>query len=45
MQTISISELQRNLGMYLKKVRNGDEIIVEDEKRNYRSNSAFCGNG
>ncbi len=31
MQTISISELQQNLGLYLEKVKDGDEIIVEDD--------------
>ncbi len=31
MQTITVSELQRNLGLYLEKVKDGDEIIVEDE--------------
>lgn len=31
MQTISVSELQHNLGLYLEKVKEGDEIIVEDE--------------
>ena len=30
MQTISISELQQNLGLYLEKVKDGDEIIVEE---------------
>ncbi len=30
MQTISISELQQNLALYLKKVKDGDEIIVEE---------------
>ncbi len=30
MQTISVSELQQNLGLYLEKVKDGDEIIVED---------------
>ena len=33
MQTISVSELQHNLGLYLDKVRDGDEIIVEDENK------------
>ena len=31
MQTISINELQHNLSLYLDKVKDGDEIIVEDE--------------
>ena len=31
METISISELQHNLGLYLDKVKDGDEIIIEDE--------------
>ncbi len=31
MQTISVSELQQNLGLYLEKVKDGDEIIVEDD--------------
>jgi prevent-host-death family protein len=31
MQTISVSELQQNLNLYLEKVKDGDEIIVEDE--------------
>lgn len=30
MQTISVSELKHNLNVYLKKVKDGDEIIVED---------------
>jgi len=30
MQTISISELQHNLGLYLEKVKDGDEIIIEE---------------
>jgi len=30
MQTISISELQQNLSLYLEKVKGGDEIIIED---------------
>ncbi len=30
MQTINVSELQHNLNVYLKKVKDGDEIIVED---------------
>jgi prevent-host-death family protein len=30
MQTISVSDLQQNLGLYLKKVKDGDEIIVEE---------------
>ncbi len=33
MHTISVSELQHNLGLYLEKVKEGDEIIVEDENR------------
>ena len=31
MQTISVNELQHNLGLYLDKVKDGDEIIIEDE--------------
>lgn len=31
MQTISVSELQHNLGWYLEKVKAGGEIMVEDE--------------
>lgn len=31
MQTISVSELRHNLSLYLEKVKDGDEIIVEDE--------------
>ena len=30
MQTINVSELQHNLSVYLEKVKDGDEIIVED---------------
>jgi antitoxin (DNA-binding transcriptional repressor) of toxin-antitoxin stability system len=30
MQTVSVGELQHNLGLYLKKAKNGDEIIVEE---------------
>lgn len=30
MQTISISELQKNLALYLEKAKDGDEIIVEE---------------
>ena len=30
MQTISINELQHNLNLYLRKVKDGDEIIVEE---------------
>lgn len=30
MQTISVSELQQNLGLYLEKVKDGDEIIIEE---------------
>lgn len=30
MQTITVSELQNNLGLYLEKVKDGDEIIVKD---------------
>lgn len=30
MQTISVSELQHNLGLYLEKVKDGDEIIIEE---------------
>ncbi len=33
MQTISVSELQTNLGLYLEKVKDGDEIIVEDDNK------------
>ena len=33
MQTISVSELQHNLGLYLEKVKDGDEIIVEDDNK------------
>ena len=31
MQTISVSELQNNLGLYLEKVKDGGEIIIEEE--------------
>lgn len=31
MQTISVSELQHNLGWYLEKVKAGGEIMIEDE--------------
>ncbi len=30
MQTISVSELQQNLSLYLEKVKDGDEIIIEE---------------
>ena len=30
MQTINVGELQHNLSVYLEKVKDGDEIIVED---------------
>ncbi len=30
MQTISVSELRQNLSLYLEKVKDGDEIIIED---------------
>lgn len=30
MQTISLNDLQQNLGLYLKKVKDGDEIIIEE---------------
>ena len=30
MQTINVNELQHNLNVYLAKVKDGDEIIVED---------------
>lgn len=30
MQTISINELQHNLNLYLRKAKDGDEIIVEE---------------
>jgi prevent-host-death family protein len=30
MQTISINELRQNLSLYLEKVKNGSEIIVEE---------------
>lgn len=30
MQIISVSDLQQNLGLYLKKVKDGDELIIED---------------
>ncbi len=33
MQTITVSELQRNLGLYLEKVKDGDEIIIEEENK------------
>ena len=33
MQTISVRELQQNLGLYLEKVKDGDEIIVADENK------------
>ena len=33
MQTISVSELQHNLGLYLEKVKDGDEIIIEDNDK------------
>ena len=31
MQTISVSELKHNLGLYLEKVKAGGEIIIEEE--------------
>ncbi len=31
MQTISVNELKLNLNLYLEKVKDGDEIIIEDE--------------
>ncbi len=31
MHTVSISELQHNLTLYLEKAKDGDEIIIEDE--------------
>jgi prevent-host-death family protein len=31
MQTISVSELRQNLSLYLEKVKDGDEIIIEDK--------------
>ena len=31
MQMISVSELRQNLSLYLEKVKEGGEIIVEDE--------------
>lgn len=33
MQTISVSELEHNLGLYLEKVKDGDEIIIEEENQ------------
>ena len=30
MQTVTVGELQHNLSLYLKKAKNGDEIIVEE---------------
>jgi prevent-host-death family protein len=33
MQTISVSELRHNLGLYLEKVKDGDEIIIEEENQ------------
>lgn len=33
MQTISVNELKHNLGLYLEKVKDGDEIIVEEENQ------------
>lgn len=30
MQTVSVSELQQNLSLYLEKVKDGDEIIIEE---------------
>lgn len=30
MQTVTVGELQHNLSKYLKKAKNGDEIIVEE---------------
>lgn len=30
MQTVTVGELQHNLSLYLKKAKNGDEIIIED---------------
>lgn len=30
MQTIDVSELQHNLNLYLRKAKDGDEIIVEE---------------
>ena len=31
MQTVSVNDLQHNLNAYLEKVKNGDEIVVEDD--------------
>ena len=31
MQTISVNELQHNLDLYLDKVKDGDEIVIEDD--------------
>lgn len=33
MQTVSVSELQHNLTLYLEKVKDGDEIVVEDDNK------------
>ena len=33
MHTISVSELEHNLGLYLEKVKDGDEIIIEDDDK------------
>ncbi len=30
MQTVTVGELQNNLSLYLKKAKDGDEIIVEE---------------
>jgi len=40
MHTVSISELQSNLTLYLEKAKGGDEIIVEEENEVICSNSA-----
>jgi len=33
MQTVNIAELKNNLSAYLKKVKNGEELIVKDRNR------------
>lgn len=30
MQTVSVNELRQNLNLYLEKVKDGDEIIIEE---------------
>ncbi len=33
MQTVTVGELQHNLNKYLKKAKNGDEIMVEENNK------------